>query len=122
MKCSTKHENAIKGEASTKKTAEVKPEEAAKELIEAYPVKVGRKRAKQIIINEVGLEEQVPQVMANVRTIPGIITYARLFLRRKYQGRRARADKGYPADNARAYRVRLLQLAHPQEPDKARRR
>jgi nitrogenase molybdenum-iron protein alpha chain len=57
-----------------KKTAEIKPEDAAKELIEAYPVKVGRKRAKQIIINEVGLEEQVPEVMANVRTIPGIIT------------------------------------------------
>lgn len=54
--------------------SEIKPEEAAVELVAAYPAKVARKRSKQIIINEVGLEEQVPEVMANVRTIPGIIT------------------------------------------------
>jgi nitrogenase molybdenum-iron protein alpha chain len=52
----------------------IKPEEAAQELIADYPAKVARKRSKQIVINEVGLEEQVPEVMANVRTIPGIIT------------------------------------------------
>jgi nitrogenase molybdenum-iron protein alpha chain len=53
---------------------EINPEEAAKELVASYPTKVARKRAKQIIINEVGAEEQVPEMMANVRTIPGIIT------------------------------------------------
>ena len=53
---------------------EIKPEEAALELVASYPAKVARKRSKQIVINEVGMEEQVPEVMANVRTIPGIIT------------------------------------------------
>ncbi|MBN2753934.1 MAG: nitrogenase molybdenum-iron protein alpha chain [Candidatus Goldbacteria bacterium] len=56
------------------KKPELKPEEAAMELVACFPAKVARKRSKQIVINEVGPEEQVPEVMANVRTIPGIIT------------------------------------------------
>ncbi len=44
------------------------------DMLVKYPAKVAKKRAKQIIINEVGMEEQVPEIMANVRTIPGIIT------------------------------------------------
>ncbi|MBG0774838.1 MAG: nitrogenase molybdenum-iron protein alpha chain [Desulfovibrionaceae bacterium] len=39
------------------------------ELLKKYPPKVARKRAKQIVVNEDNQE-----IMANVRTIPGIIT------------------------------------------------
>lgn len=42
-------------------------------LIDKYPPKVARKRAKQILINE-ALENDTPEISANVRTIPGIIT------------------------------------------------
>ena len=45
-----------------------------KELLEKYPTKVARKRAKQIIINEVGPDLPVPEIQSNVRTVPGIIT------------------------------------------------
>lgn len=48
--------------------------EIERELIASYPTKVARKRAKQIIVNEVGENKEVPQILANVRTIPGIIT------------------------------------------------
>ncbi|MFW5801686.1 MAG: nitrogenase molybdenum-iron protein alpha chain [Spirochaeta sp.] len=44
------------------------------ELIEAYPPKVARKRSKQIIVNEVDSALYVPEIMANARTAPGIIT------------------------------------------------
>lgn len=44
------------------------------ELIEAYPPKVARKRSKQIVINEVGPDQTVPEILANARTAPGIIT------------------------------------------------
>ncbi len=50
------------------------PAEVKKELLAKYPTKVARKRAKQIVINEVGPDCSVPEIMANVRTIPGIIT------------------------------------------------
>ncbi len=43
------------------------------ELLKKYPPKVARKRAKQILINE-ALENGTPEITANVRTIPGIIT------------------------------------------------
>ena len=49
-------------------------EEAKKELIGEYPVKVARKRAKQIVINTKDGEGNSPEVQANVRTTPGIIT------------------------------------------------
>ncbi len=35
---------------------------------------MARKRAKQIIVNEVGEDAEVPEIGANTRTIPGIIT------------------------------------------------
>ncbi|MFT4168085.1 MAG: nitrogenase molybdenum-iron protein alpha chain [Dysgonomonas sp.] len=41
------------------------------EVITKYPKKVGKKRAKSIIISDT---EQTPEIQANVRTIPGIIT------------------------------------------------
>jgi nitrogenase molybdenum-iron protein alpha chain len=43
------------------------------DLIKQYPVKVGRKRAKQLLVNDPQLEPK-QEMGANVRTIPGIIT------------------------------------------------
>jgi nitrogenase molybdenum-iron protein alpha chain len=47
------------------------PQKVKEELLKAYPTKVARKRAKQIVVNN---PEVIPQVGANVRTVPGIIT------------------------------------------------
>src|ERR1035437_1503920 len=41
------------------------------EVIKAYPSKVGKKRAKSIVVND---PDAIPEIQANVRTIPGIIT------------------------------------------------
>ncbi|MFP3042698.1 nitrogenase component I subunit alpha [Treponema primitia] len=49
-------------------------EEFKNEVLEVYPPKIAKKRAKQIIINKIENEDEVPQIMANTRTIPGIIT------------------------------------------------
>ncbi len=49
------------------------PTDVKAELLKKYPPKVARKRAKQILINE-ALENETPEITANVRTIPGIIT------------------------------------------------
>ncbi len=49
------------------------PTDIKAELLKKYPPKVARKRAKQILINE-ALENETPEITANVRTIPGIIT------------------------------------------------
>jgi nitrogenase molybdenum-iron protein alpha chain len=51
-----------------------KAEQVKQEILKAYPVKVARKRSKQIVPNQVGPEEAVPEIKANTRTIPGIIT------------------------------------------------
>ncbi len=52
----------------------IDPQEVKQELLSKYPTKVARKRAKQIIVNEVGGCQEVPEIGANTRTIPGIIT------------------------------------------------
>ncbi|HBD95525.1 MAG: nitrogenase molybdenum-iron protein alpha chain [Spirochaetes bacterium GWF1_31_7] len=53
----------------------ISPEEIKDELLRSYPAKVAKKRAKQIIINSVDkATDEVPEIMANVRTIPGILT------------------------------------------------
>jgi nitrogenase molybdenum-iron protein alpha chain len=52
---------------------EINAEEVKKELLEKYPTKVARKRAKQIVVNEVGPEGEVPEIQSNVRTVPGLI-------------------------------------------------
>ncbi len=52
----------------------IDPNAVKQELLSKYPTKVARKRAKQIIINRVGDESAVPEIGANARTIPGIIT------------------------------------------------
>lgn len=49
------------------------PAEVKAELLAKYPAKVARKRAKQIMINE-ALGNETPEISANVRTTPGIIT------------------------------------------------
>ena len=48
--------------------------EVKKDLLEGYPAKVMRKRDKQIVVNKVDDEGITPEIQANVRTIPGIIT------------------------------------------------
>ena len=57
----------------TKNNVPRTPAEVKEELLGKYPPKVARKRAKQIMINE-AQETGTPEIMANVRTIPGIIT------------------------------------------------
>ncbi|HEX2966804.1 MAG TPA: nitrogenase molybdenum-iron protein alpha chain [Syntrophorhabdaceae bacterium] len=64
---STEMENKSKSEA-------IDPVELREAMLKRYPVKVARKRAKQIVVNEVGEQEQVPEIHANTRTIPGILT------------------------------------------------
>jgi nitrogenase molybdenum-iron protein alpha chain len=49
----------------------VAPEEVRDKMLEAYPTKTLRKRAKQALVND---PENIPQIGANSRTIPGIIT------------------------------------------------
>ncbi|TCL64219.1 nitrogenase molybdenum-iron protein alpha chain [Hydrogenispora ethanolica] len=49
------------------------PAEVKEELIKKYPSKVARKRTKQIVINHPD-PESMPEIGANVRTVPGIIT------------------------------------------------
>jgi nitrogenase molybdenum-iron protein alpha chain len=49
-------------------------EEVKKELLGKYPTKVARKRARQIVVNQVEPDGVVPEIQVNVRTIPGIIT------------------------------------------------
>jgi nitrogenase molybdenum-iron protein alpha chain len=44
------------------------------ETLERYPSKVAKKRARQIVVNKVNDGKDVPEVLSNVRTIPGIIT------------------------------------------------
>jgi nitrogenase molybdenum-iron protein alpha chain len=44
------------------------------DLLKAYPTKVARKRATQILVNEKNPDTIVPEIAANIRTIPGIIT------------------------------------------------
>ncbi|WDP90512.1 MAG: nitrogenase molybdenum-iron protein alpha chain [Desulfobacter sp.] len=56
------------------RTHSVDPEEIKKEILAKYPAKVARKRAKQIMPNAVDETGNVPEISANVRTVPGIIT------------------------------------------------
>jgi nitrogenase molybdenum-iron protein alpha chain len=47
------------------------PSVIKEELINKYPAKVAKKRSKSIVIND---PETIPEVQANVRTVPGIIS------------------------------------------------
>ncbi len=53
------------------KNMKIDPEKFTSIISEKYPSKVARKRAKGIVGSD---PENIPQIMANVRTIPGIIT------------------------------------------------
>jgi nitrogenase molybdenum-iron protein alpha chain len=53
---------------------DLKADEMKQELLSKYPTKVARKRAKQIVVNQVDPDSCVPEIASNVRTIPGIIT------------------------------------------------
>ena len=55
-------------------TEQIDPQEVKQELLKKYPTKVARKRAKQIIVNKVSEGREMPEIGANTRTIPGIIT------------------------------------------------
>jgi len=44
------------------------------EVIEKYSPKLAKKRKKQILVNEVGPGDAVPEILANSRTAPGILT------------------------------------------------
>ena len=50
------------------------PEKVKEELLSSYPTKVARKRAKQIIVNEIAPGEEVPVIQSNVRTVPGLMS------------------------------------------------
>jgi nitrogenase molybdenum-iron protein alpha chain len=52
----------------------IDPVDVRHELLKVYPPKVARKRAQQIVVNEKRQDESVPEILANVRTTPGIIT------------------------------------------------
>ncbi|MBU1567963.1 MAG: nitrogenase molybdenum-iron protein alpha chain [Proteobacteria bacterium] len=59
--------------AKARKLVQWEPHNIKEQLLEKYPPKVARKRAQQIMINE-ARENTTPEIVANVRTIPGIIT------------------------------------------------
>ncbi|WP_211239021.1 nitrogenase molybdenum-iron protein alpha chain [Desulfonatronum lacustre] len=59
--------------AKKKKIVQMDPTELMEDLLKKYPTKVARKRAKQIMVKEAEGAE-TPEMGANVRTIPGIIT------------------------------------------------
>jgi len=60
--------------AEQKKETYMDPADVKEQLLKIYPPKVARKRAQQIVVNQVSKEDCVPPIMANVRTTPGIIT------------------------------------------------
>jgi nitrogenase molybdenum-iron protein alpha chain len=65
---------AINDNAAAVGADSVDPEEVKQELLKKAPTKVARKRAKQIVINRTLEDEASPEIGANARTIPGIIT------------------------------------------------
>ena len=54
-------------------TSKWEPTDIKEELLKQYPPKVARKRAKQILVNEAD-QSCTPEITANVRTVPGVIT------------------------------------------------
>jgi nitrogenase molybdenum-iron protein alpha chain len=49
------------------------PEQVKAKILEKYPPKVARKRAKQIVVNKVDADGKVPVISSNVRTVPGLM-------------------------------------------------
>lgn len=50
------------------------PDEIKSKLLLKYPPKVARKRAKQIVVNKVDADGNVPVIGSNVRTVPGLMS------------------------------------------------
>jgi len=50
------------------------PETVKADLLKDYPIKIARKRAKQIVVNRVDPDGGVPEIQSNVRTVPGLIS------------------------------------------------
>jgi nitrogenase molybdenum-iron protein alpha chain len=50
------------------------PRKIKEELVQIYPKKLSKKRADQIVVNERRPDGSVPEIKANVRSSPGIIT------------------------------------------------
>ena len=65
---------AVNDETSAQRVENIDPNEVKQKLLTGAPTKVARKRAKQIIVNKVAEGQEVPEIGANTRTIPGIIT------------------------------------------------
>ncbi|HEY3329851.1 MAG TPA: nitrogenase molybdenum-iron protein alpha chain [Capsulimonadaceae bacterium] len=65
--------SSIPGPAAVKDEVLYLPDttQVVKEIIETYPPKIGRKRAKHIRVND---PDAIPEIEANVRTVPGLIT------------------------------------------------
>ena len=85
----------------------------AEEVTAKYPAKVARKRKKAIVAND---PKNVPEVQANVRTIPGIISQRGC----SYAGCKGRSSwtyQGYRKYYPRSNRLRILLLAYPAESD-----
>jgi nitrogenase molybdenum-iron protein alpha chain len=59
---------------SSLKDMTIDPLEIKEEILKKYPVKVARRRSKQIVVNKVGENLSVPEILSNSRTIPGILT------------------------------------------------
>lgn len=53
---------------------EVDPVAFKDEVLAKYPAKLAKKRAKQFVVNKVEEGDRVPEVLANTRTTPGILT------------------------------------------------
>lgn len=49
-------------------------EEFKETLANAYAPKLAKKRLRQVVVNQVAADDAVPEIMANTRTAPGIIT------------------------------------------------
>lgn len=52
----------------------IDPRKIKDELVEIYPKKLAKKRAEQIVVTEHRADSTVPEIKANVRSSPGIIT------------------------------------------------
>ncbi|MEW6138239.1 MAG: nitrogenase molybdenum-iron protein alpha chain [Thermodesulfobacteriota bacterium] len=65
---------AANDETSALRVEAIDPEEVKQSLLSKVPTKVARKRTKQIIVNRLSENQETPEIGANTRTIPGIIT------------------------------------------------
>jgi len=57
-----------------KQAKDISAESVRESILKNYPAKVARKRSKQIVVNKIDCGDSVPEIMANSRTIPGILT------------------------------------------------